>query len=168
MTGAIRRLTGIVHWLENVLLVCLLGAMIGLAVLQIVLRNGFETGIPWLAPMLRALVLWIAMAGAIVASRDRRHISSDLIGRFLPKPWLRYTGLITCWATSGICLAVAWYSFQFVRMEYESPSMAFANVPSWLCESIIPAAFALIAVRYFTHGWLSALGRETHSGAPQP
>ena len=158
----VKRLLALIHWLENTLLVVLLMTMIGLAVLQIVLRNGFETGLPWLAPLLRVLVLWIAMLGAVVASRDRRHISSDLLGRFLPSRLQQLSGVLTSVLTAGISLMVSWYSFQFVRMEYDSPSMAFAHVPTWICEGIIPVAFLLVAVRYLLHGWEGLLGR--HAG----
>jgi hypothetical protein len=34
-------------------------------------------------------------------------------------------------------------------MEHAYGDMAFAQVPVWLCESIIPCAFAVIALRYF-------------------
>jgi hypothetical protein len=34
-------------------------------------------------------------------------------------------------------------------MEFSDGGMAFANVPSWLCEAIIPFAFTVIALRYF-------------------
>jgi TRAP-type C4-dicarboxylate transport system permease small subunit len=58
--------------------------MISLAFAQIVLRNGFDGGIVWADSLLRIMVLWIALIGAVVASRDQRHINIDLISRFLP------------------------------------------------------------------------------------
>lgn len=160
MTGLRRRLAAAQRRLENVVLVGLLLAMMGLAVLQIILRNGFETGIPWLAPLLRILVLWIAMLGGIVASRDRRHISSDLLGRFLPSGIRRFSDTAACLCAVAVCALVAWHSLQFVRMEYEAPSMAFAHVPTWVCESIIPFTFAVMALHYAGHAWDSLRGVE--------
>lgn len=141
--------------LEDLLVVVLLASMMGLAVMQIVLRNGFDSGIQWAGPLLRVLVFWIALVGAVIASRERQHISSDLLSRFLPVTIRRFSGLVTGWATAIICAMLAWYSFQFVQMEYESPTMAFANIPTWVCESIMPVAFVVIALRYLAHGWLS-------------
>lgn len=140
-----------IHRLEDGLLVVLLLGMILLAFTQIVLRNGFDGGILWADALLRVLVLWIALLGAMVASREQRHINIDLISRFLPPAGKRVAGVIAAGFTAGICATLAWYCFDFVRMEHESPSPAFADVPTWVCESIMPIAFALIALRYFIH-----------------
>lgn len=126
----------------------LLTGMIGIAVAQIVLRNGFDSGFLWADTLLRILVLWIGLTGALVASRDQRHISIDVIGRFLPRSLARGVSVFNALFTAGISAALAWYSLEFVRMEYDAPSPAFANVPTWACESIMPLTFALIAVRY--------------------
>ncbi len=137
-----------VHWLEDAFLVCLLLTMVGLAVLQIVLRNGFDGGFLWAESFLRVLVLWIGLAGAMAASRTHRHINIDIIGRFLPPLAARAAAVFNALFTAGVCAALAYYSLDFVRVEYEAPSMAFASVPTWICESIIPFAFSVIALRY--------------------
>jgi TRAP-type C4-dicarboxylate transport system permease small subunit len=54
------------------LLVLLLLAMISLAFAQIVLRNGFDGGIIWADSLLRIMVLWIALIGAVVASQGSK------------------------------------------------------------------------------------------------
>lgn len=137
-----------VHWLEDAFLVSLLLTMILLAVTQIVLRNGFDGGFLWAESFLRVLVLWIGLAGAMAASRNHRHINIDIIGRFLaPRP-AKVVAVFNALFTAGVCAALAYYSFDFVRVEYESPSMAFAEVPTWVCESIMPLAFGVISLRY--------------------
>jgi len=82
MKKNIRTLLMLVHRLEDGVLVALLLTMISLAVSQIVLRNGFDTGITWADSLLRVLVLWIALIGALVATRQQQHINIDLISRF--------------------------------------------------------------------------------------
>lgn len=151
------RLLRIIHALEDGLLVLLLLTMIGLAVMQIVLRNGFDGGILWGDSLLRVLVLWIALLGAMVASREQRHINIDVISRFLPPLGKRIAATIASLFTTMICATLAWYCFDFVQMEYESPSPAFANIPTWWCESIMPIAFIVIAARYFIHALQFAL-----------
>jgi len=151
------RLLRIIHALEDGLLVLLLLTMIGLAVMQIVLRNGFDGGILWGDSLLRVLVLWIALLGAMVASREQRHINIDVISRFLPPLGKRIAATIASLFTTMICATLAWYCFDFVQMEYESPSPAFANIPTWWCESIMPIAFIVIAARYFIHALKFAL-----------
>lgn len=141
----------VIHRLEDFVLVLLLFTMISLAFTQIVLRNGFDGGIVWADSLLRIMVLWIALIGAVVASRDQRHINIDLISRFLPPLAKRIAGVLSAMFTVVICAILAWYSLDFVKIEYESPSFAFAHVPTWLCESIMPVAFILMAIRYFIH-----------------
>lgn len=136
------------HVVEDAILVGLLLTMVVLAVTQIVLRNGFDGGFLWAESFLRVLVLWIGLAGAMAASREHRHISIDIIGRFLPPRIHKVVVVLTGLFTAGIAAALAWYSLEFVRLEYENPSTAFANVPTWVCESIMPIAFTVIMLRY--------------------
>ena len=91
MRQALARVLWCIHRIEDLLLVGLLLSMISIAFTQIVLRNGFDGGIAWADSLLRIMVLWIALIGALVASRDQRHINIDLISRFLPplvREWL--------------------------------------------------------------------------------
>ena len=60
------------------------GWTVVLAALQIVLRYGFDSGIAWADPLLRVLVLWLGLLGALAATRDRRHITIDVLSRMLP------------------------------------------------------------------------------------
>lgn len=136
------------HFLENSLLVGLLMVMIGVAVAQIIMRNGFDSGFLWADSLLRVLVLWIGMIGALVASRDQRHISIDVAGKYLPAHAAKVVTVFNALFTTAVCALLAWYSYEFVKIEYESPSIAFANVPTWICESVMPVTFGLIALRY--------------------
>ena len=41
-----------------------------------------------------------------------------------------------------------WYSIDFVRYEYEDGIVAFAQVPAWVCEAIMPVGGGVMALRY--------------------
>ncbi len=133
---------------EDGILVGLLLLMIFIAVLQIFLRNLFDTGILWGDPLVRILVLWIGLIGAMVASRDNHHISIDVISRYLPDKIKKLSNLIISIFTSLVCAVMAYYSFIFVMMEKNDGLLAFATIPAWVCESIIPVSFAIISLRY--------------------
>ena len=138
-----------VQQLENLILVGSLLLTIGIAVLQIFLRNLFDTGIVWGDSFLRITVLWIGMLGAMHASRDNNHISIDIGLRFLPErfqPWVEALAFIFA---AVVCSIAAWYSLSLVQFEIEGGDIAFASVPVWLTQSIIPFAFGVIALRYF-------------------
>jgi len=142
------RLIFILQKLEDTLLVTLLLVMIFMAVLQIILRNFFDAGIVWADPLVRVLVLWIGLIGAMAASRTGNHISIDVISRYLPAKVKQYTSLGVYLFTAGITGLMTWHSLRFVAMERADNIIAFANVPAWICEAIIPGAFGIICIRY--------------------
>jgi len=133
---------------DFILIGMLLGAIL-LAVLQIFLRNFFDSGIVWGDVLLRIMVLWIGMFGAMYASRNNEHINIELGLKYLSDKSKPYVQAVVFIFTGSICAIVAWYSFQFVMFEYQDGEMAFAKVPVWVTEAIIPIAFANISIRYF-------------------
>lgn len=133
---------------EDFILVSLLLTMISMAVLQIFLRNFFDSGIVWGDAMVRILVLWIGLIGAMAASRTDNHISIDIISRYLPLGIKRFTSLAVYIFTAAVTAAMAFYSARFVAMEKADQLIAFANVPAWICQLIIPVAFTVICLRY--------------------
>jgi TRAP-type C4-dicarboxylate transport system permease small subunit len=135
-------------WTEDSILVALLMLMIGMAFGQILLRNLFQSGIAWGDVLVRILVLWVGLLGAMVASRKGSHISIDLIARYLPGRVKGVVGIIVELFTSLVCAFAAYYSFQLVLREFEEGGIAFAQVPAWVCQGIIPLAFTVISLRY--------------------
>lgn len=136
------------HRLEDVFLALLLGAMVVLAPLQIFLRNFFDAGIGWVDPLLRVLLLWVGLMGAVAASRSDRHIGIDAASKILPETLAPVLGLVTSAFTAGVAGMVAWHSGRFVADEWKFESTAFSGIPAWMFESVIPVAFGLIAIRY--------------------
>jgi TRAP-type C4-dicarboxylate transport system permease small subunit len=55
---------------------------------------------------------------------------------------------------AAISAAMAWYGANLVMLDYGSGTNAFANVPSWCVELILPAGFALLALRLAIHAFL--------------
>ena len=148
----------LVHRVEDLMIAVLLTATMGLALYQIVLRNLMGTGIVWGDILVRLMVLWLGMAGSMVATRQRKHISVDLVTRFLPPGWRRASETVTTLFAGGVCLLASYYCLQFVISEYEAGGAAFANIPYWVCESILPLAFFIIALRYLIQ-FMMALAR---------
>ena len=142
------KIISIINKIEDSLLVLILSSMIILAVFQIVSRNIFSEGVVWIDPLLRTLVLWIGLAGAIVATRQDNHIRIDVFTKYFPESWLKKIHRLVYLFTFFICMLIAWHAARFVLSEYEYGTIAFAAVPAWLTASIIPLSFFLIAMRY--------------------
>jgi TRAP-type C4-dicarboxylate transport system permease small subunit len=146
VSDAARRLAAIIERIETALIALLVLAMVALAGAQIVLRNVFETGFAWADPLLRAMVLWTAMLGALAAARDDKHIGLDLLTHFLHGRRKRVARVIALLFAAAVSAAMAWYGFNLVEVDYGGGS-AIAGIPGWVVESILPAGFALLAVR---------------------
>ena len=118
------------------------------AVYQIIARNLFNEGVVWIDPLLRTLVLWVGLSGAVVATRTDHHIRIDIFAKYFPLDSLKYVQRIAYLFTMSVCLLIAWHAARFIYSEYEYGTIAFSGVPSWLTALIIPVSFSLIAFRY--------------------
>jgi TRAP-type C4-dicarboxylate transport system permease small subunit len=160
---ALARLIRIVTWTENALLIAMLALMVALAAAQILLRNFLDMSIHDADQMLRLLVLWVALLGAVAASREGKHIHVDAIARWLPGRIRSGVAALTDLFTLSMCLLLAWQSLRFMQSARESGEMALGSLPVWVAELILPLGFALIALRYglrFMHHVQQARGRE--------
>lgn len=137
--------------LEDGLLVLLLSGMVLLAFAQIVARNLWHAGFDWADPGLRVAVLWVAMFGAMVATRQDRHIRIDLVSRFLSAASKRVSELLANLFSAVICGLLAWHAGRFVLLEWQEGVTAFHGVPTWLLESILPLGFTVMAARFLLH-----------------
>jgi TRAP-type C4-dicarboxylate transport system permease small subunit len=115
----------------------------------VLLRILFHSGIVWLDPLLRHMVLWAGLTGAALAARYSRHFSLEAFVKFAPEKLHRPLEVfadVFMIAASGLLFHA---SYKFIRDEFASGSIAFyinrLAIPSGWAEIIIPAAFALIA-----------------------
>ncbi len=150
------------RFLEDLLTVGLLGFMIILASIQIVLRSTFDLGVIWGDEALRIMVLWVAMAGAVAASRADRHITIDVLSHFLSVRMKHLVKGLTDVFTALISGLAAWYSWNFVSMEMEFESKILGGLPAWVFEIVLPVGFALISWRYLLHA-VKSVGRVLNS-----
>ncbi len=137
-----------VNFFEDGLLIAILSSMIIFAVYQIIARNLFDAGVVWIDPLLRTLVLWVGLSGAVVATRTDNHIRIDIFAKYFPPKTLKIIQRIVYLFTLSVCLLIAWHAARFIYSEYEYGTIAFSGVPSWLAGLIIPLSFTLIALRY--------------------
>ena len=134
--------------IETALLSVLLLGMIGLSTAQILLRNFFDVGFFWSDQVLRMLVLWIALAGAVAASRSDRHINISLIDSLVNERLQKALKVITHAFSAGICGLLTWVSLQFVLTSKEYGDLVLGSVPAWILQTVMPLGFGLICYRY--------------------
>ena len=137
------------HRAEDLLLGLLLASLLALGLAQIGLRLFFATGLEWAEPVERMGVLWLALLGALGATRERRHIAIDALPRILPPKLQRVAWALTQLATAVICGVLAWTGWGMVELEREAPTLFVQGVSSWVPMLVFPAGFALMALRFF-------------------
>ncbi len=137
----------ILGWLEVAVLGLLLGTLVVLGGLQIVLRNIFHSGILWADPLMRHIVLWLGCLGAALATTSARHINIDVFSRLLPKnlnPWRRS---LVYGATALATFMLGVSAWRLVVDEKMYGDIAFASVPVWTLQLVLPIAFFMISYR---------------------
>jgi TRAP-type C4-dicarboxylate transport system permease small subunit len=134
--------------LEEILLSILLSALIGLACWQIGVRWFTSGGVAWIDPLLRYLVLWSGLLGAVLATAKDNHISLDAVGYLLLGRVKLWVGLMT----RLFCVVVSFFLFRatllFISSEIEFGGSTLFGLASWIWNLIFPAAFFLILLHF--------------------
>lgn len=136
------------HRIEDTLLVGTLALLAFLACADIVVRLTGMGDASWISPLLRVLVLWLGLQGALVATRTREHITVDVFSHYASPSLKVWTASITQAFAGLVCAVIAYHSLEFVSMSREFADTTFANLPVWPFQIILPIAFGLMAVRF--------------------
>lgn len=134
--------------IEEALLISLVILMVLLAFFQVLLRNIFSSGIIWADIFLRHLVLWVGLLGAVLVTRERRHIKIDIFSKFFSDNIRPMINLGIDSISFFITVLLTKASITFVMSEKLGGSILFLRVPTWTMELIIPIAFALISLHF--------------------
>lgn len=140
--------TALFRWGENSLAGLTLLLMAGLPVAEIALRVLFNTGIPASSTYVQNLTLWVGFSGAVLAARDDGHLTF-LLGRDLfPQGTHSYWVTLIAMVSTAVAASLSWAALDFVRADLQSPVVIAGWLPTWAVEAILPASFAVIAVRF--------------------
>ena len=142
-----RIVAGIIR-VEEILVSILLTVMILLACYQIGLRWFTSGGLVWIDPLLRYLVLWSGLMGAVLATARDNHIALDAIGYLLQRRLKLWVHLLT----DGFCVIVSVFLFRatllFIKSEIEYGGPGLFGLHTWLWFVIFPIAFGMILLHF--------------------
>jgi C4-dicarboxylate transporter, DctM subunit len=140
-------LARILHPLEDGLAGVALALMVVLPLAEIVLRRAAGTGIPGSIPFVQHLVLWVGFLGAALAAREGTMLALAT-GTFLPPGRARdWAGALASTVAAAVSMMLCVGAFQLVSSEREAGTVIAANITTWMAQTVLPLAFALIALR---------------------
>ncbi len=155
---------------ENAALVILLGALMLLAVGQIVMRMFFSIGFVWADELVKLLVLWITLVASIAASRSDRHLRIDIVSHFVPEKYARFPRVIVDIFAATMCGILAWQSWRYLQLTIEFEDTVLIDVPAWIAYGLLPLAFVLMCYRFLLMSGsdlMRILRPEAGAGAPK-
>ncbi len=129
-----------------------------LPVIEMTSRQFGKGGIPGSAVIVQQLTLWIGFLGAALAARSGNLLSLSAF-TFLPERLHGRSRVLSFAVLAAISLSLAWASLTFVRVERDSGAMLLGNLPKWVAEAVMPAGFAVIALRAVWQASSYARGR---------
>ena len=136
------------QYMEELALVLLVGALIGTAFAQIILRNLLSVTFLWTDPLVRHLVLWCGFVGAMIATRQGKHIRIDALLRLLSPPLLDLIQASTSFFSALVCFILTWVSLGFLGDEMALNTRTFLQIPTWKLQLIFPLTFGVMGFRF--------------------
>jgi tripartite ATP-independent transporter DctM subunit len=160
---------------EDAVLISLLFLMALIPVVERLGRAWFGLGIPGATEYLRHLTLWIAFLGAVLATREGKHLRIVAALQWLPPNARSFVEYIEAFISAAVCIGLFGASLQLVIAEapafppwiakiipdfiehwlepfglYDSGGFTTIAgwVPIWIAEAIMPFGFAVMAMRF--------------------
>lgn len=140
--------TGFGRRAEYLLAGAALLAMGLLPVAEMAVRGITGSGIPGLQGFVQHLTLWVAFLGAMLATREGRHLSLSTGLKIFPDRIQHAGDMLAAAATAAVSAGLFWASFQMVKSEYDFSLGAGGHwLPVWVMQSVLPLAFLVMTLR---------------------
>lgn len=116
----------------------------------------FPNGLVWSQPLALSLLLWVAMLGATLATRERGHIVLQIADRVWPPHLIPFARLGSGLVAAGFSAALVLLSWHYVADFHEQwrdgvGYVSGLEVPKWVVYSALPVSFTLMALRFFAY-----------------
>ena len=100
------------------------------------------------AAYVQQLTLWLAFVGGLVATRDRKHLTLST-AELLGDGAIRRMAQVFACSVAAVTVAVLTYgSAAVVAVNRQEGRLLPIGLPEWVSECVMPAALALMAVRF--------------------
>jgi C4-dicarboxylate transporter DctM subunit len=148
LTVVARRRTGFLSRIEDLTLCAALAFMVVLPLAEVVLRRTLHVGIAGSTAIVQHLGVIVGMIGGAIAARQHRLLAlSTLDETFLHGRFRSAARGLSAAVGAAITAFLALASYQFMITERDAGGILIYGIPTWVIEIVLPAGFALIAIR---------------------
>jgi tripartite ATP-independent transporter DctM subunit len=133
---------------ERALVTVLLLAMIALPAASTLARRFLGRDLPGASVLAQHITLWVGFLGALLATASERHLGLSTLGVLPDGPLRRSLHAFGQIASAAACALLAWASLQLVEVEWGSHSMVAFGVRVAWSQLVMPAGFAVMALRF--------------------
>ncbi|MCB0279134.1 MAG: TRAP transporter small permease subunit [Calditrichaeota bacterium] len=134
--------------IESWLILAFLGGMIGLGILQILIRKLFNESIPYADQIMNMLVLYIALVGAALATLRTKHITFEIVSKLASKKLLNYLDIIVNCFCIFIIFILYESVFEYIEFQKESLEMFFPDIQTLTLEKFLVPGMAMIGLGF--------------------
>jgi tripartite ATP-independent transporter DctM subunit len=111
--------------------------------------------------LVQHLTLWIGFFGAVLATRDNKLLSLTREPLFQKQDDLDFGQWIAKLTTFSVLIALAWGSWELLKIEIQFPIDIAPNIPRWFAQIIMPIGFALMALQIYFYSYKKNIHRLT-------
>ena len=134
------------HVVEDTFCVTALVLLAGIPVLEIITRVFFNTGILASTAFTSHLLLFSGLLGGMICTRKESHLAVSIV-QYVPEGVLKNRLKIANYLVSAfVAIVIAWCSISFIKIGLDGRKIGF--ISNRILASIIPVAFAIIALRF--------------------
>jgi len=136
--------------IENSISVSILLIMTILPLIDVVVQLFGRPNITGSNDLVQNLTLWIAVAGALLASRSDRLLALST-PTFLPDKFKNPIRIFTSALAAGITAGILLAGLDYVRIQYGIGETIAIGIPKWIILSAIPISMAGLTIRFILH-----------------
>lgn len=136
-------------WLRSVedgASLCILLAMVAVPLLEVVVRR-FDTSIPGAIRIVQLLTLWVGFSGALIATREDRHLALTAGVSFLKGPARMVATLLSTGIAVAVTIALAQGAWTVVWASRISTETITFGIPAWIPKLVLPLGYGAMALR---------------------
>ncbi len=145
--------TNRLRWGEDTLAIVIFAAMAILPLFEAIARLFNILSIPASQVLVQHFTLWIGFLGAVLAARQNKLLALTKIPIFSKDKEFHFGKWIAKVTTFLVLVALAWGSWELVKVEIQYPIDIAPNIPRWFAQLIMPIGFILMAFQVYSNSY---------------